>query len=77
MAKEFRSDKWADKPDEEIVHDIYGNRIKWGVLEILKERGYYNNWREKAHSTDGTYKTYGEEYSVDKGADPNKYVDEI
>lgn len=73
----YASDKWANKPDEEIVNDIYGNRIKVGTLRILKERGYYNDWRKKAESTNGTYKTYGEEYSVDKGADPNKYVDEI
>lgn len=75
----FASDQWANKPDDEIVNDAYGNRIKWGVLKILKARGYYNNRRAKGRSTNGTYKTYGEEYSVDKGtgADPNLYEDKL
>lgn len=75
----YGSDKWENKPDSEIVRDCYGNRMEWGVLKVLKERGYYNNRKAKAESTNGTYKTYGEEYSVDKGdgRDPNKYIDEV
>lgn len=72
----FGSDKW-EKADSEIVRDCYGNRVAWGVLKALKARGYYNNRKAKAESTNGTYKTYGEEYSVENGADPNNYIDEV
>lgn len=73
----FRSDSWNDP--NAIVRDYYGNRMTFGTLKTLKERGYYNNKEAKSASTNGTYKTYGEEYSIDREhpADPTKYTDEV
>lgn len=68
----YISDNW-NKSADEIVRDIYGNRIRWGDLQALKAAGYYDNWRAKSASMNGTPYTYGYQYAVDGGADPGSY----
>ena len=64
LAGIYASDSW-NTPGDEIVLDIYGNYLKNSVLQELKGKGYYDNWQEKAHSLDGTDKTYGWQYAID------------
>lgn len=73
---------WAKtKKDSEVVQDYYGNRVYWGVLKILKAKGYYNNKKKKSATMNGTPFTYGHQYSIEAyangtHADPNQYEDE-
>ena len=76
--KEF----WDSLRPNQICVDIYGNQIFWGTLRKLHRRGYYNNIEAKKAAMQGTYRTYGWQYSAEqyvlgRMADPKKYKDEI
>lgn len=78
----FVSDWWEHKRINEVVVDCYGNQMFWGVLKLLKSRGYYNNMAEKKKAMEGTYRNYGwqysaEQYAMGRHADPKKYKDEV
>ena len=76
----YVSDWWEHKRINEVVIDCYGNQIFWGVLKLLKSKGYYNNMAEKKAAMEGTYRCYGWQYSAEqyvlgRHLDPRKYID--
>ena len=76
----YASDKWHKLRPNQLCLDRYGNRIFYGVLQVLKRRGYYNNMAAKKAAMDGTYRNYGwqysaEQYAAGRNLDPKKYKD--